>query len=137
MKPESTHVTLQAHAIRSTNRSAQEARGTKQAGRDRTAPPALRKELLAKLVRLRSATKEVGRSYLANLEHDIVELTELIDGTGEGKDGKRTLKVSAIERMEEILEDVSIKPEKGRRRDLRRIEKAVRAMEQVLSKRKR
>jgi hypothetical protein len=92
---------------------------------------------VAKLVRLRSATKEVGRSYVANLEHDIVELTELIDGTGEGKDGKRTLKVSAIERMEEIFEEISIKPEKGRRRDLRRIEKAVSAMAQVLSKRKR
>ncbi len=136
MKSEPTNVTLQAQAIRSTNRSAKQARKTEKTGPDRTAPLALRKELFAKLVRLRSVTKEVGRSYLANLEHDIVELTELIDGTGEGKDGKRTLKVSAIQRMEEIFEDISIRPEKGRRRDLRRIEKAVKAMEQVLSKRK-
>jgi len=100
----------------------------------RTAPTELRREFLVKLGRLRSATKEVGRSYVANIEHDIVELIDGVDGTGDGRAGKRVVKVSTLAQLSAIFEALSLKPEKGRRRDLKKIERAVRAMAQVLLK---
>lgn len=117
---------------RSTSRSAKKM--TTKNGTDRTAPTELKKEFLVKLGRLRSATKEVGRSYLANIEHDIVELIDGVDGTGDGRIGKRTVKVSTLEQVSAIFESLSLKPEKGRRRDLKKIERAIQAMAQVLLK---
>jgi len=99
---------------------------------NRSAPTELRREFLVKLGRLRSATKEIGRSYLANIEHDIVELIDGVDGTTDGGAGKRAVKVATLDQMGLIFESISIKPEKGRRRDLKKIERAIHAMAQVL-----
>jgi hypothetical protein len=60
---------------------------------------------------------------VANLQRDIVQLIEFLNE----KPHQRT----AIAQMKERLESVSLKPEKGRRKDLRRIENAVRAMRKI------
>lgn len=83
----------------------------------------VRKELLAQLQHLRTEVKEIGRVYVANLQRDIVQLIDFLNE----KPHQRT----AIAQMKERLEGISLKPEKGRRKDLRRIEDAVRAMRKV------
>ena len=86
---------------------------------------ALAKDLVAQLQNLRVLAKEVSRIYLASLESEIVgviELVENVDGTG-----KRRRKEQLFQ-VKKIIGDLKIKPEKGRRKDLRRIEEAVASM---------
>jgi len=93
----------------------------------------VRKELLAQLQHLRTETKEISRLYVANLQRDIVQLIEFLN---ESQNQPNTTKHSRAEnlllsRMKETLDTISLKPEKGRRKDLRRIEQAVRSMKKI------
>jgi putative ubiquitin-RnfH superfamily antitoxin RatB of RatAB toxin-antitoxin module len=91
-----------------------------------------RREVLLRLDHLRSATREIARSYLANLEHDIIEIRETV-GSAKTPDGhKATLR--AIDRMGEVLDDLMLKPHKGRRSDLKKVEKAIRTLQRVIAK---
>ena len=95
----------------------------------------LRKDVLVRLQGLRSAAKEVSRSYLANLEHGVLEITDLVSGAAdEGK--KKGLKNATLERMIDILENTSVEPERGRRKDLKKIDQAIKAMMRIASKKK-
>ena len=82
-----------------------------------------RKELLAQLQHLRTEAKEIGRLYVANLQRDIVQLTEFLNE-------KQTPRTTYLQ-MKEKLEDINLKPEKGRRKDLRRIEEVVRSLRKI------
>ena len=109
----------------------------------------IRKELLAQLQHLRTETREISRLYVANLQRDIVQLIEFLNET-EGEPAARSrpakrepegAKAQAIDpllsQMKETLDSLNVKPEKGRRKDLRRIEQAVRSMRKlVLSNKK-
>jgi hypothetical protein len=91
------------------------------------------KELLAQLQHLRTETKEISRLYVANLQRDIVQLIEFLN---ESSQNRATNKISraqnlVISQMKETLDAMNLKPEKGRRKDLRRIERAVRAMKKI------
>ena len=98
---------------------------------------AVRKELLAQLQHLRTETKEIGRLYMANLQRDIVQLIDFLNE----KQAPRTKNARAVDpifmQMKEKLDGIVLKPEKGRRKDLRRIEKLVRSMEKITSSDKR
>ena len=94
----------------------------------------VQKDVVMRMQRLRSAAKEVSRSYVANLERGILEIIDAVNGAGD--EGKKGLKAGTLERLIDILEDVSIKPEKGRRKDLKRIELAIEEMLRVVSKSK-
>jgi hypothetical protein len=93
----------------------------------------VRKELLAQLQHLRSEAKEISRLYAANLQRDIVQLIEFLNETPNQTPGSRNSRGSNIvfSRMKETLETINLKPEKGRRKDLRRIEDAVRSMRKI------
>jgi hypothetical protein len=67
--------------------------------------------------------KEIGRLYVANLQRDIVQLIDFLNE----KPGQRT----AFLQMKDKLDGIRLKPEKGRRKDLRRIEAAVRSMRKI------
>jgi len=97
---------------------------------------ALQKDVLVRLQGIRSVAKEVSRSYLANLEHGILEISDLVNGTADEGGKKKGLKSATLERMINILENTSLKPEKGRRKDLRRIDQAIEAMMRIASKKK-
>ena len=97
---------------------------------------ALQKDVLVRLQGLRSVAKEVSRSYLANLEHGILEISDLVNGTADEGGKKKELKSATLERMIDILENTSLKPEKGRRKDLKRIDQATEAMMRIASKKK-
>ena len=91
----------------------------------------LKKELLAQLQHLRTETKEISRLYVANLQRDIVQLIEFLNEKP-AQPTKNPQKVDPVFiAMKEELDGISLKPEKGRRKDLRRIENAVRSLRKI------
>ena len=96
----------------------------------------IRKELLAQLQHLRTEAKEISRLYVANLQRDIVQLIEFLNETEEPGAKSRALN-PVLSQMKQTLDAINLKPEKGRRKDLRRIDQAVRSMRKlVLSQKK-
>ena len=91
----------------------------------------IRKELLAQLQHLRTETKEISRLYVANLQRDIVQLIEFLNESPAGAAKKARAANQVLLQMKESLESINVKPEKGRRKDLRKIEQAVRAMRKI------
>ena len=91
----------------------------------------LKKELLAQLQHLRTEIKEISRLYVANLQRDIVQLIDFLNE----QPAPKTRSVRKIDpiflQMKEKLDSINLKPEKGRRKDLRRIEDAVRSMRKI------
>jgi hypothetical protein len=95
-------------------------------------PPS--RELLLRLDHLRSSVREVARAYLANLEHDILEIRAAVGGVKDGGGRKPTLRRAAMERMSEMLDDVTLKPHKGRRNDLKKVEKVIRGLQRLVAR---
>src|ERR1700733_15287634 len=91
----------------------------------------IRKELLAQLQHLRTEEKEISRLYVANLQRDIVELIEFLNESQTGAAKKSRTANPILVQMKETLDSITVKPEKGRRKDLRKIEQAVRAMRKI------
>ena len=92
-----------------------------------------RKELLAQLQHLRTEVKEISRLYAANLQRDIVQLMEFLNENETGKSKSSNAANPVFSKMKETLDGISLKPEKGRRKDLRRIEQAVRTLRKLAS----
>jgi hypothetical protein len=93
--------------------------------------PTIKKELLAQLQHLRTEAKEISRLYAANLQRDIVQLIEFINENQSGAAKKSRTSNPVLVQMKETLDSINVKPEKGRRKDLRKIEQAVRAMRKI------
>lgn len=91
-------------------------------------------EALIKLEHLRSLVKEVCRVYISNVERDILEIADLVDALSHCNVRQKKTSALALKETMEILDRLSLKPEKGRRSDLKKIEKAIQAMRQVVSK---
>jgi hypothetical protein len=97
----------------------------------------IRKELLAQLQHLRTETKEISRLYVANLQRDIVQIIEFLNESNTTGTAKKSRSVNPIlAQMKATLDEINLKPEKGRRKDLRRIEQAVRSMKKLVSEKK-
>ena len=96
----------------------------------------IRKELLAQLQHLRTETKEIGRLYVANLQRDIVQIIEFLNESNTGTARKSRSVNPILAQMKTTLDAINVKPEKGRRKDLRRIEQAVRSMKKLVSEKK-
>jgi len=93
----------------------------------------IRKELLVQLQHLRLEAKEISRLYVANLQRDIVQLIDFLNEKQDAiSKGRRSLDPT-LAQMKETLDEINLKPEKGRRKDLRRIERAVRSMTKIVS----
>ena len=91
----------------------------------------LKKELLAQLQHLRSETKEISRLYVANLQRDIVQLIEFLNEkpTPQTKNSRKVDPVFTA--MKDAIDAINLKPEKGRRKDLRKIEDLVRSLRRI------
>jgi len=63
---------------------------------------------------------------VANLQRDIVQLIDFLNEEQNSRGAN-----SQLSKMKETLEAINVKPEKGRRKDLRRIEQAVRSMRKI------
>lgn len=90
--------------------------------------------LVAQLEHLRSITKEICLAFTANSERDILELIEIINGGIQPKKGAGKIKPADLEKAEALLTRLSVKPEKGRRTDLKRIERTIEEMKEILCK---
>jgi hypothetical protein len=92
----------------------------------------IRKELLAQLQHLRTEAKEISRLYAANLQRDIVELIEFLNEGQNSNSSKNSRGANAVlSQMKDTVDEMNLKPEKGRRKDLRKIEQAVRSMRKI------
>jgi hypothetical protein len=81
--------------------------------------------------------KEISRLYVANLQRDIVQIIEFLNETNTAGNAKKSRSVNPIlAEMKTMLDGINVKPEKGRRKDLRRIEQAVRSMKKLVSEKK-
>jgi hypothetical protein len=80
--------------------------------------------LLLELRRLRAMFTEIAERYVANGEGEIAALVDAVEG--------KPLPAARIDRMLRILRDLSVKPRKGRRKDLARIEKIAASLRKQL-----
>jgi hypothetical protein len=85
----------------------------------------IREDLLTGLQHLRSEAKEISRMHAANLQRDMVQLIDFISRPP----GRMT--PAKYARMKKIFDHIHVRPEKGRRKDLRRVEDAIRSMMRV------
>lgn len=70
---------------------------------------------------------------MANLQRDIVQLIEFLNESQSQPGTNKNSRADSVlfSRMKETIDAISVKPEKGRRKDLRRIEQAVRSMKKI------
>jgi hypothetical protein len=83
--------------------------------------------LEAELAGLRSVLRDVGGTFMANLEAEIVQLGSSVAELEKGlKDDRR------IRQMISEIRDLRVKPGKGRLKDLKRIDTLVDRLEAIL-----
>lgn len=94
----------------------------------------VRKELLAQLQHLRTEVREISRLYVANLQRDIVQLIDFLNDNNQAPAKAKHSRSAnaALSRMKDTMDAINVKPEKGRRKDLRKIEQAVRSMRKIV-----
>jgi hypothetical protein len=78
-------------------------------------------ELTDALQTLRLLIKEVGGNYLASLQSDVARLQQLVK-TAEKADRKHLNQMAG---MLKAIANLDVKPEKGRRRDLRELDRLI------------
>lgn len=99
----------------------------KRRGRSKGSYGALQQNLVARLYHLQTEAQQVCEAYLANLDSDITTLTDFLDGSSEVQKSKDA-KARTLEAWDRILYGIKLKTSKGRRKDLRKIDQAIRAM---------
>jgi len=76
--------------------------------------------LVLELRRLRAMFTEIAERYVSNVEGEIAAVIDAVDG--------KSLPAARVERMLEVVRALSVKPRKGRRKDLARIETTAAAL---------
>ncbi len=85
---------------------------------------AAREMLLLEARRLRAMFSEIAEHYTANTEGKIVSVIDAIEA--------KTLPAEKIDGMLKLVRGLTVKPQKGRRKDLSRIEKAAETLLKAL-----
>jgi hypothetical protein len=80
--------------------------------------------LVLELRRLRAMFSEIAERYVADTEGEIAAVIEAVEG--------KPLPTARAERMLKVLHDLSVKPRKGRRKDLARIGRAAASLRKVM-----
>lgn len=80
--------------------------------------------LVLELRRLRAMFSEIAERYVADTEGGIAAVIEAVEG--------KPLPAARVERMLKVLHDLSVKPRKGRRKDLARIGRAAASLRKVM-----
>jgi hypothetical protein len=83
------------------------------------------------LEHLRVEAKEIARLYLANLQSDMTQLIDFVNHSSGSTEGRR--RSESFAKMKKALDGINVKPDKGRRKDLRRIERAITSMMKCVS----
>lgn len=90
--------------------------------------------IVDRLAELQSAARTITQSYLANLDASIEEIMTTIRDVESADNKKNKLKRKTLKKMSATLDGLSIIPEEGRRRDLKRIEQTVEELLRHISK---
>lgn len=106
----------------------------KAAPRPREVDHDLEKALLSRLGYLRQAAREAGHNYVVNLEYSLISLSDAVKQMASQEPGKK--QKAALKQAAALIDEVKLKPAKGRRKDLKRIEQAIAALEDILIKKK-
>ena len=80
--------------------------------------------LVLELRRMRAMFTEITERYVANAEGEIAAVIEAVEG--------KSLSVARVQKMLEVVRALSVKPRKGRRKDLARIERAAASLRKEL-----
>jgi len=80
--------------------------------------------LVLEMRRLRAMFTEIAERYVANAEGEIAALIEAVEG--------KSLPAVRVEKMLEVVRGLTVKPRKGRRKDLARIEGATASIRKEL-----
>ena len=80
--------------------------------------------LVLELRRLRAMFTEIAERYVANAEGEIAAVIEAVEG--------KSLPAARVKRMLEVVRGLTVKPRKGRRKDLARIEGAAASLRKQL-----
>jgi hypothetical protein len=88
-------------------------------------------ELVKSLHALRLVTKEVGSNYIAGLQADVARLETAVRQAREDDmpDRKQLQQLTTMLRW---VTDLNVKPQKGRRRDLKEIDKLIERLNNVV-----
>ena len=81
----------------------------------------LQHEADVRIQHLRSVLKDVSRVYVANQEQRLIEIADHVSAPSKKGKGK-AVSGSKLSQIIEVLDAVNIKHEKGRRKDLKKIE---------------
>jgi hypothetical protein len=80
--------------------------------------------LVLELRRLRAMFSEIAERYVADTEGEIAALIEAVEG--------KSFPAARVKRMLKVLHDLSVKPRKGRRKDLARIGRAAASLRKAM-----
>jgi hypothetical protein len=80
--------------------------------------------LVLELRRLRAMFTEIAERYVANAEGEIAAVIDAAE--------RKSLPAARVEKMLEVVRKLSVKPKKGRRKDLARIEGATASLRKEL-----
>lgn len=80
------------------------------------------RDLIAALGVLRQVTKQVGGNYLASLQAEVTAVEQTVRSV-ETRELSNRKKLSQIRAMLKAINALDVKPQKGRRRDLKRIDR--------------
>ncbi len=125
-------------AMEEKNNSPETSRPSAAGPRSRRAKPQpdLGQEVVRRLGFLRQAARESGHNYVLNLEHDLIKLMEAVKDMGGSGEGPSPKQRRQLEKARQLLDEIKLKPDKGRRKDLKRIEQAIEALADLLVKKK-
>ncbi|MCU0606944.1 MAG: hypothetical protein MUF78_05900 [Candidatus Edwardsbacteria bacterium] len=107
-------------------------RPSRRNGAEAEALAKLGRELQTQLAYLRQSAREIARIHADNLGHDLLELSDAAKKLAAGGGGKRALRT--LKQLVAVTDRVTLKPVKGRRKDLARIEKAVARMDALIER---
>ena len=79
----------------------------------------LQRELIAALGVLRQLTREVGGNYLAGLQAEVTTIERAVREIPEGK------RKAQLRTMLKAINELNVKPQKGRRRDLKELDRRI------------
>lgn len=90
--------------------------------------------VVSRLHHLRLEARQTSRAYLSNLERTILDLIDAMADDAARRHAR--LKSDSLSAMLRKLKGMSLRPEKGRRKDLKRIENTVSELLQMISRKK-
>ena len=93
-----------------------------------------RKELLAELGNLRGQFRDIVGRYQSDLEAELVKCINLLSASEAGQESQLPLNNKRLAELVDLINDLKIKPHKGRLKDINRIDKVVDKISTTLGK---